>query len=50
MTAHLRANVLLLLFTLLLCSVLYPLALWGTGQVLFHDKPRAVCSPMRKAI
>jgi K+-transporting ATPase ATPase C chain len=38
MTAHLRANVLLLGLTLLLCSVFYPLALLGVGQVLFHDK------------
>jgi K+-transporting ATPase ATPase C chain len=35
MLAHLRANLMLLALTLLLCSVLYPLALWVTGQTLF---------------
>jgi K+-transporting ATPase ATPase C chain len=32
---HLRANLLLLGLTVLLCSVLYPLVLWGVGQTLF---------------
>jgi K+-transporting ATPase ATPase C chain len=35
MLAHLRANLLLLALTLLLCSVLYPLGLWATGKALF---------------
>jgi potassium-transporting ATPase KdpC subunit len=35
---QLRANLWLLFLTLLLCSVLYPLALWGIGQTLFHNK------------
>jgi potassium-transporting ATPase KdpC subunit len=35
---HLRANLWLLFLTLLLCSVLYPLALWGIGQTLFRNK------------
>src|SRR4051812_49356183 len=35
MFAHLRANLCLLALTLLLCCVLYPLALWGVGRVLF---------------
>jgi K+-transporting ATPase ATPase C chain len=38
MFAHFRANLLLLVFTILLCSVLYPLVLWGIGQTVFHDK------------
>ncbi|MGD0516377.1 MAG: potassium-transporting ATPase subunit C [Thermoguttaceae bacterium] len=38
MTAHLRANLLLLVFTVLLCSVAYPLVLWGIGQAVFHEK------------
>jgi potassium-transporting ATPase KdpC subunit len=38
MTAHLRANLWLLVLTVLLCSVLYPLVLWGIGQTAFHDK------------
>ena len=37
MIAHLRANLWLLVLTVLLCSVLYPLALLGIGQTLFHD-------------
>jgi K+-transporting ATPase ATPase C chain len=38
MTAHLRANLWLLALTVLLCSVLYPLALLGIGQAAFRDK------------
>src|SRR5438270_7317489 len=38
MTAHLRANLCLVGLTLLLCSVLYPLALLGVGQVLFPSQ------------
>jgi potassium-transporting ATPase KdpC subunit len=38
MLAHLRANLWLLVLTVLLCSVLYPLVLWGIGQVAFHDQ------------
>jgi K+-transporting ATPase ATPase C chain len=38
MMAHLRANVLLLLFSVLLCSVLYPLVLLGIGQTVFRNK------------
>src|SRR5690348_13145214 len=33
--SHLRANLWLVALTLLLCSVLYPLALLGVGQALF---------------
>jgi potassium-transporting ATPase KdpC subunit len=36
MLQHLRANLWLLFLTLLLCSVLYPLTLWGIGQTIFH--------------
>jgi potassium-transporting ATPase KdpC subunit len=32
---HLRANLWLLVLTVLLCSVLYPLALWAIGQTIF---------------
>jgi K+-transporting ATPase ATPase C chain len=35
MLAHLRANLLLLVLTVLICCVLYPLALWGVGKVAF---------------
>ena len=35
---HLRASLLLLVLTLLLCSVLYPLSLWAFGQAVFHDR------------
>jgi K+-transporting ATPase ATPase C chain len=38
MTAHLRANLLLLVLTVLVCSVAYPLVLWGIGQAVFHEK------------
>jgi K+-transporting ATPase ATPase C chain len=38
MLAHLRANLWLLLLTVLLCCVLYPLVILGIGQTLFHDK------------
>jgi K+-transporting ATPase ATPase C chain len=37
MLAHLRANLWLLVLTVLLCSVLYPLVLLGIGQTVFHD-------------
>jgi K+-transporting ATPase ATPase C chain len=38
MSQHLRANLWLLLLTLLLCSVLYPALLWVIGQAAFSDK------------
>ncbi len=38
MLAHIRANLWLLVLTLLLCSVVYPVALWGVGQAAFRDK------------
>ena len=38
MIAHIRANLWLLVLTVLLCSVLYPLVLLGIGQTVFHDK------------
>jgi K+-transporting ATPase ATPase C chain len=38
MLAHLRANLLLLALTLLLCSVVYPLVLWGVGQAAFPNQ------------
>jgi potassium-transporting ATPase KdpC subunit len=38
MMAHLRANLLLLVFTVTLCSVLYPLSLWVVGQTVFPDQ------------
>jgi K+-transporting ATPase ATPase C chain len=37
MMRHLRANLWLLLFTVLLCSVLYPLILWGIGRTVFRN-------------
>lgn len=38
MFAHIRANLALIVLTLLVCSVLYPLALLGVGQGLFPTK------------
>jgi K+-transporting ATPase ATPase C chain len=38
MLNHIRANLLLLAATLLLCSVVYPLILWLFGQTAFHDQ------------
>jgi K+-transporting ATPase ATPase C chain len=35
MLTHLRANAVLIGLTLLLCAVVYPLALWGIGQAAF---------------
>ncbi len=37
MRSHLSANLWLLVITVLLCSVAYPLVLWGFGQTVFHD-------------
>jgi K+-transporting ATPase ATPase C chain len=36
-STHLRANLWLLLLTVALCSVLYPLLLWGVGQAAFPE-------------
>ena len=38
MLAHLRANLWLLALTVLLCSVVYPAALWLVGQAAFRDQ------------
>jgi potassium-transporting ATPase KdpC subunit len=38
MIQHLRANLWLLLLTVLICCVLYPLVLLGIGQTIFRDK------------
>jgi potassium-transporting ATPase KdpC subunit len=38
MLNHLRANLCLLVLTVLICAVLYPLALWGIGQTVFRDQ------------
>ncbi len=38
MSAHLRANLWLLILSVLMCSVLYPLILLVIGQTVFHDK------------
>lgn len=38
MNAHLRANLWLLGLTVLICCVLYPLALWAIGQSVFPDR------------
>jgi K+-transporting ATPase ATPase C chain len=37
MLAHIRANAWLLALTVLLCSVVYPAALWIVGQTAFRD-------------
>ena len=38
MVKHLRANLWLLLFSVVILCVLYPLVLWGIGQTIFPDK------------
>src|SRR5262249_21882254 len=38
MLGHIRANLLLLILSLVICSVLYPLVLLGIGQVVFPDQ------------
>jgi potassium-transporting ATPase KdpC subunit len=38
MLAHLRANLWLLGLTVLLCCVVYPVALWAVGQAALHDR------------
>jgi K+-transporting ATPase ATPase C chain len=38
MLSHLRATLLLLVATLILCCGVYPLALWAVGQTLFRDQ------------
>lgn len=38
MNAHLRANLWLLGLSVLLCCILYPLALWAIGRGFFPDK------------
>src|SRR4051794_26229231 len=38
MSGHLRANVLLVVLTLLICAVLYPAVLLGIGATVFPDK------------
>jgi len=38
MLAHIRANLWLLILTLLLCAIAYPAALLGIGQTVFRDK------------
>jgi len=37
MAAHIRANLWLLVLSVLICSILYPAALWGIGQSLFRE-------------
>jgi K+-transporting ATPase ATPase C chain len=38
MREHLRANLWLLLFSVVLCCLLYPLALWAIGQTAFRSQ------------
>lgn len=38
MLGHLRANLWLLVLTLVICSIIYPAALLGIGNVFFHDR------------
>ena len=50
MGKHLRANLWLLVLTVLLCSVLYPLVILGIGQTLFHNKAQgSLLTDVRKA-
>jgi len=52
MSQHLRANLWLLFFTLVLCSVLYPAVLWVIGQAAFADKAEGsiVSGPDKKPV
>jgi K+-transporting ATPase ATPase C chain len=52
MTAHLRACVWLLVLTVVVCCVLYPLALWGIGRAAFPAQAEGslVASPDGKTI
>jgi K+-transporting ATPase ATPase C chain len=36
--SHIRANLLLLVLSVVLCNVLYPAVLWVIGHTAFHDK------------
>ena len=38
MFQHVRANLWLLLLTVGICSVLYPLGLWAVGQGVFRQR------------
>jgi K+-transporting ATPase ATPase C chain len=38
MSQHLRANLWLLLLSVLVCSIAYPAVLWGIGQTVFADR------------
>jgi K+-transporting ATPase ATPase C chain len=38
MLRHIRANLWLLVFTLVLCSVVYPLVLWAAGRAAFRNQ------------
>src|SRR5262245_12445848 len=38
MSQHLRANLWLLLLSMLLCSIAYPAVLWAIGQTVFADR------------
>jgi K+-transporting ATPase ATPase C chain len=38
MSAHVRAQLALILGTILICVILYPLFLWGAGAILFPDR------------
>src|SRR5215475_196181 len=38
MSAHIRANLWLLVLSILLCCFIYPLILLGIGQLFFHDQ------------
>src|SRR5262249_51871367 len=38
MSAHIRANLWLLVLSIVICSILYPAALLGIGQTIFREK------------
>ena len=38
MNRHVAANLWLLLLTIVICAIAYPLLLLGIGQVVWHDK------------
>lgn len=38
MSKHIRANIWLLVLTLLICAVIYPAVLLGIGSAIFHDR------------
>src|SRR5579871_3562491 len=52
MLAHLRGNLVLLVLTVLVCCVLYPLVVWGIGRAAFPHQAEGslLTTPDGKAV